>query len=115
MEEEIETTDVVICGAGPTGVMLSAQLGQLSVPNICLDREPNINIDPRGIALDEDGIRIVQGIGAYEDIFTDIGQSMGIFNFIGGSQSDLYAAPFMRFDYTTSEGGTGHPGFLCKR
>jgi len=75
METETETTDVIICGCGPTGAMLSGYLGRLSVNNIVLEKELDITQDPRGIALDEDGIRYVQGLGIYDKIFTEIGQS----------------------------------------
>lgn len=71
--EDWETTDVVICGCGPTGAMLSAYLGQMSVPNVVLEREAEITTDPRGIALDEDGIRFLQGAGIYDSIFSEIG------------------------------------------
>ena len=70
-----ETTRVIICGGGPTGVMLSALLGQLGVPNIVLEREQEIATDPRGIALDEDGIRCIQAIGMYDRIYSRIGHS----------------------------------------
>jgi hypothetical protein len=75
LEMETETTDVIICGCGPTGAMLSAYLGRLSVNNIVLEKELEITQDPRGIALDEDGIRFLQGLGIYDKIFTEIGQS----------------------------------------
>lgn len=71
--KDLETTDVVICGCGPTGAMLSAYLGQMSVPNVVLEREADITTDPRGIALDEDGIRFIQGVGIYDSIFSEIG------------------------------------------
>jgi 2-polyprenyl-6-methoxyphenol hydroxylase-like FAD-dependent oxidoreductase len=70
---EFETADVIICGCGPTGAMLSAYLGQMSVKNVVLEREPEITTDPRGIALDEDGIRLLQGLGIYNEIYTEIG------------------------------------------
>jgi 2-polyprenyl-6-methoxyphenol hydroxylase-like FAD-dependent oxidoreductase len=73
---EAETTEVIICGCGPTGAMLSGYLGRLSVKNIVLEKELEITQDPRGIALDEDGIRFLQGLGIYDKIFTEIGQSM---------------------------------------
>ena len=111
----MEDTEVIICGGGPTGVMLSAYLGRLGVQNICLDKEDAITHDPRGIALDEDGIRALQGLGIYDKIFTDIGQCMGIFNFVDGVHTDLHKPPFMCMDYTTSEGGTGHVGFICHK
>ena len=72
---DFDTTDVVICGCGPTGALLSANLSRLGVSHIILEREADITTDPRGIALDEDGIRSLQGVGIYEQIFTEIGQS----------------------------------------
>lgn len=68
-----ETTDVVICGCGPTGAMLSGYLGRMGVSNVVLEKEAAITTDPRGIALDEDGIRLMQGLGLYGDIFTKVG------------------------------------------
>jgi 2-polyprenyl-6-methoxyphenol hydroxylase-like FAD-dependent oxidoreductase len=50
-------------------------LGQLGVRNIVLEKEPDITTDPRGIALDDDGIRFLQGLGLYEHAFTKIGSS----------------------------------------
>jgi cation diffusion facilitator CzcD-associated flavoprotein CzcO len=75
MADQLETTDVLICGCGPTGAMLSAYLGQMNIPNIVLEKEPGITTDPRGIALDDDGIRLVQGLGLYDHVFTEIGSS----------------------------------------
>lgn len=64
---------MVICGCGPTGAMLSAYLGKFDVPNIVLEREAAITTDPRGIALDEDGIRLLQGLALYDKIYSEIG------------------------------------------
>ncbi|ETS77007.1 hypothetical protein PFICI_10881 [Pestalotiopsis fici W106-1] len=114
-ETSPETTNVIIIGCGPTGAMLSAQLGRLGVSNICLDKEDGITNDPRGIALDEDGIRAVQSIGRYDDIFTSIGQCMGKFFFVSGVHNDLHHPAFLAMDYSTSEGGTGHVGFICHK
>lgn len=71
--ENFEETDVVICGCGPTGAMLAAYLGRMSIPHIVVEKEPEITTDPRGIALDEDGIRMLQGLGIYDAIFSEIG------------------------------------------
>ncbi|KAE8372286.1 hypothetical protein BDV26DRAFT_274427 [Aspergillus bertholletiae] len=110
-----ETTDVLICGCGPTGAMLSAYLGQMSIPNVVLEREADITTDPRGIALDEDGIRFLQGVGIYDSIFTEIGTCMRKFNFISGTELVLEKSPFLTLDYSTTSGGTGHIGFLCHK
>lgn len=74
MAEQIwETTDVIICGCGPTGALLSVYLGQMSIPNVVLEKEADVTTDPRGIALDEDGIRLLQGAGIYDTIYTQTG------------------------------------------
>ncbi len=80
--ESWETTDVIICGCGPTGAMLSAYLGRMSVNNVVLEKEPDITTDPRGIAL---------------------------------AAKRLNTKPFMRMNYNTTEGGTGHVGFICHK
>jgi 2-polyprenyl-6-methoxyphenol hydroxylase-like FAD-dependent oxidoreductase len=68
-----ETTDVIICGCGPTGALLSAYLGKMNISNIVLEKGAEITTDPRGIALDEDGIRLLQGAGLYSSVYTEIG------------------------------------------
>ena len=110
-----EQTGVIISGGGPTGALLSALLGRMNVPNVVLEREEGITTDPRGIALDEDGIRILQSIGVFEKIFLEIGSCMQRFNFISGRDADLSKPPMISVDYNTSEGGTGHVGFICHK
>jgi 2-polyprenyl-6-methoxyphenol hydroxylase-like FAD-dependent oxidoreductase len=68
-----ETTDVIVCGCGPTGALLSAYLGKMNISNIVLEKGAEITTDPRGIALDEDGIRLLQGAGLYSSVYTEIG------------------------------------------
>ncbi|KAI1616223.1 monooxygenase [Exophiala viscosa] len=110
-----EETAVIICGGGPTGAVLSALLGAMKVPNIVLEREKEITTDPRGIALDEDGIRVLQSIGVYDRIYTEIGSCMEKFNFVTGDGSDSRKRPLLSMDYSTTEGGTGHVGFICHK
>lgn len=72
-DEPWETTDIVIVGCGPTGALLSALMGKLRINNIVLEKQPDITDDPRGITLDEDGIRYLQSLGFYDKIYTEIG------------------------------------------
>jgi 2-polyprenyl-6-methoxyphenol hydroxylase-like FAD-dependent oxidoreductase len=65
----MESTGVLICGCGRTGAMLASQLGRLGIRHVCLDKDQGINTDPRGISLDEDGIRALQSCGIYETIY----------------------------------------------
>lgn len=78
VESEVETTDIIVCGCGPTGAMLSVLLSQYSIRHTVLERDSEVNVDPRGIALDEDGIRCLQACGIYDKIFTEIGQCRSI-------------------------------------
>ena len=45
------TVNVLICGCGPTGAMLSGYLSRMGIENIVIEKEPQITTDPRGIAL----------------------------------------------------------------
>ncbi|RAH61718.1 monooxygenase [Aspergillus piperis CBS 112811] len=111
-QKDWETTDVVICGCGPTGALLSAYLGRAGVHNVVLEKEPTITTDPRGIALDDDGIRYLQGLGLYDSIYTKIGTSMGRFNFVSGTDCDMHRAPILAMDYNIIAGATGHVGYI---
>ena len=54
--------------------MLANLLARYNVQTIILERDAGVNTDPRGIALDEDGIRYLQACGVYDKIFTEMGQ-----------------------------------------
>ena len=112
--EHLETTDVIICGCGPTGALLSALLGQMSVKNVVLEREKEVVTDPRGIALDEDGIRLLQEVGIYDKVHTEIGQHMEWVLFTSGKQG-LNTRPFMKMRLGTTEGGTGHVAIISHK
>jgi 2-polyprenyl-6-methoxyphenol hydroxylase-like FAD-dependent oxidoreductase len=71
VERENETTDVITCCCSPTGAMLSAYLGQMFIPHILIE-EVESTVESRVIALDEDGIRLLQGIGFHGHICSDI-------------------------------------------
>ncbi|KAK5686546.1 hypothetical protein LTS10_002666 [Elasticomyces elasticus] len=104
----MEATQVIIVGCGPTGAILAASLGRLGIASVCLERNLGVNNDPRGIALDDDGIRALQSIGIYDKVFTDIGRCNGAFTFVDGVHHDLHRPPFLRLE-STSAGATGHP------
>ena len=114
-DQPVETTDVLICGCGPTGALLAGYLARARIHSIALERERDIPTDPRGVALDEDGIRLLQGLGIYDKIFTEIGMCLGSFGFVPGTEKRLDVEPFMTLDYRTTEGGTGHPGFIGQK
>ncbi|CAM1509221.1 Fc.00g029600.m01.CDS01 [Cosmosporella sp. VM-42] len=115
MAIEYETTDVLICGCGPTGAMLSGWLGRSDVTNIVIEKEDDITTDPRGIALDDDGIRLLQGLGLYEHVYTDIGTCLPKVRFVAGVHNDLSKKPFLCFDTSSTAGNTGHVGAMSHK
>ncbi|KAI8669824.1 FAD-binding-3 domain-containing protein [Fusarium sp. Ph1] len=115
MATEVETTQVLICGCGPIGAMLLGFLGRNNVSNVILEKENDITIDPRGIALDDDGIRLLQALGLYDAVFTDIGSYVPGARFISGVHTDLHRKPFLYFNTGSIAGNTGHVGVLCHK
>lgn len=60
--------DVIIAGAGPTGAVLAALLGQAGVRTLVLERDRAVYPLPRAVHLDHEALRILQGIGLSKDI-----------------------------------------------
>lgn len=82
--------------------------------HLILEKESAITTDPRGIVLDEDGIRIVQGVGKYQELFTEVGKSLELFRFIDGGKG-LTCKSFLQYNENSITGGTGHVGFMSHK
>ncbi|HEY7418568.1 MAG TPA: FAD-dependent monooxygenase, partial [Ktedonobacteraceae bacterium] len=63
---------VVIVGAGPTGLVAANLLGQEGIETLLLECHPGISDIPRAITLDDEGLRICQAIGLYEEMCADM-------------------------------------------
>ena len=59
----MEETEVVIVGAGPSGLFLALLLAQYEVRSIVLEKEWEIVQDPRNIVMVGDGVRTVDSMG----------------------------------------------------
>ena len=110
---DLETTDVIICGCGPTGALLSGLLGRDKVRNVVLEKEKEVVTDPRGIALDEDGIRLLQELGLHDKVHTEIAQAIGWTYFTSGKEG-LMTRPFMQMNMGLTA-GTGHVGVIAHK
>ncbi len=60
--------EVVVVGAGPTGLSLAAILGQAGVDTMVLERRTEPFTVPRAIAYDAETLRFLQKIGAYDEL-----------------------------------------------
>ena len=64
----VESYDVIIVGAGPTGAMLGALLGQAGVKALLTDRSSDIYPLPRAAHIDHETVRIFQQVGVVDHI-----------------------------------------------
>ncbi|CAH0057995.1 unnamed protein product [Clonostachys solani] len=67
-------TDVVIIGAGPSGLSLAVALSQLQIKSVVLEKQHDICEDPRAIALAGDASRILSLIGITAEEMDQISQ-----------------------------------------
>lgn len=71
MASEIEA-DVVIVGAGPTGLTTANALGMRGVHTIVIERNPGTVGEPRAVSIDDESLRIIQAIGLIERLLPKI-------------------------------------------
>lgn len=62
------TFDVVIAGAGPTGLTLANHLGTLGVRTLVIERLPGLIDYPRGVGVDDEALRSFQAVGLVDAV-----------------------------------------------
>lgn len=63
-----EDCDVVIAGAGPTGLTLANHLGTLGVRVLVLEQLPGLIDYPRGVGVDDEALRTFQAVGLVDAV-----------------------------------------------
>ncbi|PLN82185.1 FAD/NAD(P)-binding domain-containing protein [Aspergillus taichungensis] len=100
----MESTTVLIAGAGPSGLVLGALLARMNIKVVILEKEQEVCEDPRGIVVNGDAVRISYQVGIGEGLTKKIGHrifsttDIGALNFHRGS---FRQRPFMIFDLMT--------------
>lgn len=61
-------TDVLIAGAGPTGLVLANLLGARGVDVMIVDKRADLIDYPRGVGLDDESYRTIQAMGLLEEV-----------------------------------------------
>ncbi|EME38688.1 hypothetical protein DOTSEDRAFT_180526 [Dothistroma septosporum NZE10] len=72
----MESTQIVIIGAGPSGLALSCLLGLQKIQSIVLESNRDIVTDPRAIALSGDSTRILSLLGIDQHALDSFAQSI---------------------------------------
>ncbi|KAI8945221.1 hypothetical protein F4801DRAFT_569154 [Xylaria longipes] len=90
----METTEVIIVGAGPAGLALAISLSKLKIKSVILEKDLEIAEDPRGVAITHDAVRICWDLGLGEDM-DKIGHELPHFNF---HKTSFLNAPFFSAD-----------------
>jgi len=66
----VDRYDVIIVGAGPTGAMLAALLGQAGIKTLLTDRSSEIYPLPRAAHIDHETVRIFQQVGIADEVMS---------------------------------------------
>ncbi|KIX01168.1 uncharacterized protein Z518_08893 [Rhinocladiella mackenziei CBS 650.93] len=89
-------TEVIIVGAGPSGLGLALALSRRRIKCVLLEASKDICKDPRAIALSGDTVRIFQLLGVTSQEFQHIGQPVRDLNFHYGV---FTSEPFLTLDH----------------
>lgn len=95
--------DVLIIGAGPTGVTLGLALARQGVRTLMIDKEDGIYPLPRAAHIDHEAVRIFQNLGVAADVLK-ASRPASRYDFLNAKGEVL-----MRFDGTDKIGPGGWP------
>ena len=70
--------DVCIIGYGPVGAGLANLLGLSGLKTVVLEREPSVHHLPRAVALDGEGMRLIQTMGLADELLPRLNVSRNI-------------------------------------
>jgi 3-(3-hydroxy-phenyl)propionate hydroxylase len=93
------TCDVVIIGAGPTGLTLANLLCRAGIGVIVVERNASTVTSPRAVSMDDESLRTMQAIGLIDEVMRNVAADYG---------SHYYTAHtklFLKVEPTTREYG----------
>jgi 3-(3-hydroxy-phenyl)propionate hydroxylase len=69
--------EVIVVGAGPTGLLLANFLGKAGVKTIVLERNSSTVREPRAVSIDDEALRAMQWLGLEEELIATLSLDYG--------------------------------------
>ncbi|WP_108663141.1 bifunctional 3-(3-hydroxy-phenyl)propionate/3-hydroxycinnamic acid hydroxylase [Acuticoccus kandeliae] len=69
--------DIIVVGAGPTGLVLANLLGQRGVRTLLLERSATTVQEPRAVSIDDESMRTMQAIGVDDELMPLLARGYG--------------------------------------
>lgn len=70
--------DVIVVGAGPVGLTLANLLGQYGVKTLVVEKNQQLEGEPRAVTLDDESLRTMQSAGLVEAVTRDVVLGYGV-------------------------------------
>ena len=70
-------TDVLVIGAGPSGLILSNLLGTHGISCVLVEKNPSTGTEPRAVSIDDESLRTLQATGIIDNFLPLISQNYG--------------------------------------
>jgi 3-(3-hydroxy-phenyl)propionate hydroxylase len=78
--------EVLIVGAGPTGLTVANFLARLGVEVLVAERSPTLNKEPRAVLLDDEALRAYQAYGMHEAVLEIVLSGYGARYYLGSGR-----------------------------
>lgn len=90
--------DVIVAGAGPVGLTLANLLGGYGVRTLLVERNAELEGEPRAVTLDDESLRTMQGAGLIDEVLRDVVLGYGV-QYFGWNGRPLAAIQPTREEY----------------
>lgn len=75
--------DVIVVGAGPTGLTAANLLGRMGVRTMLIERNAGTVNEPRAVSIDDEALRTMQAAGVLDAVLQDVALDYGSHRYFG--------------------------------